>query len=405
MKRLIVIFNGTPEDFRRARGGLSGGDRILFESLRVWARDRAVESLEILTCPSGRERVRLYAPEIMDKLVFHVLPVPAWMYRCFPLVFLWKTLVAMVRLMRMPMGEGTTVFAASDLFPDSLPAWAARVTHPRIRWVCAFFFTAASPFDSRFPYRGFVPVVRGIFYYYTQAFCFWLIRRRADHVTACNEIDRRKFLDAGFPPERVTTLYGGVNMQEADAVPEPPQKTVDAVFMARFHAQKGPLHAVYAWSEVIKVLPGARLVMIGNGAEEGAIRKAIAEHGLQDRIQLPGFLDGAEKYRVFKSARLFLMPSIYETGTMAAVEGMAAGLPVVAYDQEGYRHAYAGGMVTVAPVGDWKALARKVLDLLTDEKSLREAAAAARREAARWDWNVRAGWLMADLRGTPRQRT
>lgn len=402
MKRLIILFNGTPEDFKKAKG-LSGGDRILFECLKVWVKTHPEIRPELVTCPSGKERVAQYAPEIMDHLIFHIVPVPPWMYGFLPILFPWKTLRAMGLLSKLALGDGVTVFSSSDLFPDSLPGWWAKRQVKSIRWVSAFFFTAASPFSKSFPYQGAVARLRGILYYYSQRFCFHRIRRRADHVAACNEIDRRLFLNDGHPGDRVTTLYGGVHLTEAEAVPSLEPRPMQAVFMARFHPQKAPVHAVWIWAEVVKVLPEAKLVMIGNGPEEFQVRKAIAELGLEKAVTMAGFMDGRAKYQVFKSSRIFLMPSTYETGTMAAVEGMAAGLPVLAYDQEGYRHAYREGLIAGAPIGDFKALAPVVVEYLQDDALRSTASAAALREAARWAWPVRSEWLWADLEGKPRK--
>jgi len=49
-------------------------------------------------------------------------------------------------------------------------------------------------------------------------------------------------------------------------------------------------------------------------------------------VDLLGFRQGAEKVRLLKNAGCFCMPSHYESFGQVAVEAMACGLPVVAYD-------------------------------------------------------------------------
>ena len=70
-----------------------------------------------------------------------------------------------------------------------------------------------------------------------------------------------------------------------------------------------------------------RLVIVGEGPEEGAIRRAAAMMAIQDRLVMPGFLPRSDDYTgLFDVAAL---SSSSEQFPLAVVEAMAAGLPVV----------------------------------------------------------------------------
>ncbi len=130
--------------------------------------------------------------------------------------------------------------------------------------------------------------------------------------------------------------------------------------------------------------------MIGNGHEEKKVDKYITDNNLQNNITRVGFMDGVEKYKLLKSARLFIHSAIYETGGMAAAEGMAAGLPVIAFDHEGFNYCYPSGMSRVSPIGDPKALAKRIIEYLDDEQKYNKLEYEAENFVKEWDWQKRA---------------
>ncbi|MBI5396232.1 MAG: glycosyltransferase [Verrucomicrobia bacterium] len=392
MADLVAIYNAAPEDYRTS-DGLSGGDRILFESLKQWRR--LFDTVTVVTCPSGRVRMERYLGG-SEGLRIIIVPTPWWLYRCFPLLFLYKTIAGAIVMARGRWPHGAVVFGCGDIFPDTVAGWAAKVFHgSRVRWANALYFFASKPWSKDFPYRGLVPVIRGSIYWLTQRLCYRLMLSRADGIVACNEIDRQVMARDGFPAERVCAIYGGVDLAQARATPDVPeaQRKYDAVFMARFHPQKGPMVAVQAWRRVVAQRPGARLAMIGNGAEEEAVKRYLRERGLEGSVDLLGYMDGAAKWAVLKSSRVFLHMSVYETGGMAAAEGMAAGLPVIAFDHVGFDYCYPKGMLRVTPVGDADRVADALLRLLGQPEEYRRLQQEAADLVRQWDWPERSRFL------------
>ncbi|HBE01670.1 MAG TPA: hypothetical protein DC049_04250, partial [Spirochaetia bacterium] len=164
----------------------------------------------------------------------------------------------------------------------------------------------------------------------------------------------------------------------------------DAVFIGRFHAQKGAVELIDIWKKVCARKNGSRLAMIGAGPLETVIRKKIGEYNLEKNISFFGFLDGIPKLEVFKKSRMVLHPAIYDSGGMAACEAMACGLPGVSFDLPALKTYYPQGMLKTACF-DFEAFAANILRLLYDEtlyqKLSCEALALVREN---WDWNKRA---------------
>jgi glycosyltransferase involved in cell wall biosynthesis len=76
--------------------------------------------------------------------------------------------------------------------------------------------------------------------------------------------------------------------------------------------------------------PTVRLVIVGEGPERGAIAAEAAASGLADRLVMPGFM--AEPARWIGHFDLLALSSRSEQAPIAAIEAMAAGLPVVSPD-------------------------------------------------------------------------
>jgi len=395
--RLVVVFYSSPNYItEKSKVGMSGGNRIFLESIKRWKEK--FSRIEILTCKPGKVMLDANLGNL-ENISINVMRVPRLFFRNLFVLFLYKTIVgswlAVTQTIRSR--EPVIMFSTSDIFPDSIPAFFSKLFNEKIKWVASFFFFASSPFSREFPYKGFNATLRGSIYYLTQRGCYFLIRQFSDYVIACNEIERRQFVGDHYSEKNICTIYGGVDLKIPESVPEPKRKTYDAVFMARFHPQKGPMEAVRIWREVVKKYQRAKLVMIGNGPEEEAVRAFIKSHHLGGNVFLVGFMDGVEKFKVIKSACIFLHPAIYETGGMAAAEGMAAGLPVLAYDHKGYDYCYPRGIIRVSPIGDCCKMAESVIDLLDNTSYYSKIKAEAYEFSREFCWDFRAAKLFDSI--------
>ncbi len=115
----------------------------------------------------------------------------------------------------------------------------------------------------------------------------------------------------------------------ADAIPGLTRAPGDVVIgtVAGLRAVKNLTALVQAFAD----LPShVRLVIVGEGPERAAILNAAAECGIAERVLLPGFM--AEPWRYVGAFDIMALSSHSEQQPIAIMEGMAAGLPVVAPD-------------------------------------------------------------------------
>ncbi|MPY49208.1 glycosyltransferase [Streptomyces acidicola] len=130
------------------------------------------------------------------------------------------------------------------------------------------------------------------------------------------------------------------------------------VCVGRLCRQKGQDILLAAWRSVVRQVPGARLVLVGDGPDAGALR-ALAPDG----VLFAGAAQDAVPW--YQAADLVVLPSRWEGMALAPLEAMACGRPVVATDVDGARESLPSGQEPV-PAEDPTALARTVTRLLLD---------------------------------------
>ncbi len=145
-----------------------------------------------------------------------------------------------------------------------------------------------------------------------------------DVVFVC-EYDRKLGREMGVLPPDISSrvIYNGVERPTM----EPPEPCPGQIaFLSRLVYQKDPLLAV----EVMRLLAadGFRLVMIGGGDMEGAVRQAAADLG--QVVDVRGSVSRETALRLVAESEVMLMTSRWEGLPLAPLEAMSLGVPVVA---------------------------------------------------------------------------
>ncbi|MFD4994037.1 glycosyltransferase family 4 protein [Cellulosimicrobium cellulans] len=131
----------------------------------------------------------------------------------------------------------------------------------------------------------------------------------------------------------------------------------------------------------------ARLVVVGDGSEAGALRRRVASAGLTDRVELPGRLDPSEVAARLAAADVVVVPSRADAAPLVVLEAWRSGRPLVATVRGGPPEIVTDGVdgVLVDPQ-DTQALAVAVLSLLDDPERAERVGAAGRRRVEDFTW-------------------
>lgn len=149
--------------------------------------------------------------------------------------------------------------------------------------------------------------------------------------------------------------------------------------MGRLGDRKGTWDLLEAFGRLAERIPGARLVLGGDGETEEAMRRA-ARAGLAERVEVLGWVSGARKLEVFARADIYALPSYHEGLPASILEAMAAGKPVVSTPVGGIPEAVEEGVTGfLVAAGDVDALHDRLL-VLAQDRALRERLGRAGRE-------------------------
>ncbi|MDR7363816.1 glycosyltransferase family 4 protein [Nocardioides marmoribigeumensis] len=146
------------------------------------------------------------------------------------------------------------------------------------------------------------------------------------------------------------------------------------VCCARLAHQKGQDVLLRAWPAVVAAEPQARLVLVGGGPDEEALRRQArgVEH-----VRFLGDAPRETSVAWMVASDVVTCPSRYEGMSLVPIEAGALGRVVVASDVEGVREGGWGPARVVVPVEDADALAGALHQVLADPAARAEAEAVA----------------------------
>jgi glycosyltransferase involved in cell wall biosynthesis len=174
--------------------------------------------------------------------------------------------------------------------------------------------------------------------------------------------------------------------------------------VTRFFPSKGIRYLIEAFARLQPVFPTARLVLVGQGPEEGALRALAHRLGVADRVVFAGFQRRAQRYvGMFDVAAV---PSVEEGFGLVALEAQALGVPVVASRAGGLPDIIADGHSGIlVEIGDVPALSAALQRLLEDPGLRERMGRAAVANAARFSLTRYAGRLTQIYRELANGRT
>jgi glycosyltransferase involved in cell wall biosynthesis len=154
------------------------------------------------------------------------------------------------------------------------------------------------------------------------------------------------FRQLGFRRRPLLPGYDGVGLdrvrREAGGVLAPDGAAFEDrsfVFVGRFVDKKNLPRLIEAYAIYAREAGSAarRLVLAGSGEEEAMLRRRIAELGLADLVELPGFLPAQDVSRLLSQALALVLVSREEQWGLVVNEALALGLPVVVSKEVGSR--------------------------------------------------------------------
>lgn len=226
----------------------------------------------------------------------------------------------------------------------------------------------------------------------------WEQIRHADRFLAPSAQLAELTVAIGAAPERVENIPNGVDTEEfqpregSAARGEwgftPEQVLVLAA--RRLVKKNGMEYLLQAAPEFLATSPQARLVIAGDGPEEEALIQLAATGGVADRVHFLGNIARERLPDLVAMADIAVLPSLKEATSIAGLEAMASGKPLVGTAVGGIPEIIRDGETgLLVPPADASALAQALARLIRDEAlRLRLGQAGRARAVAEFAWPV-----------------
>jgi glycosyltransferase involved in cell wall biosynthesis len=201
----------------------------------------------------------------------------------------------------------------------------------------------------------------------------------ATRILCVSEAERRIAQELGAG-DRARVVHNGIVPLEPGPLEPPLAGFADGgpliVAVSELFRRKGVPILLEAMCEVVGSVPGARLIVAGEGPDRAEVEAALARLGLGERVMLAGHVDGVAG--LLAAADVFVNPALAESFPYGILEAMSIGCPIVVTDAGGSGEAIVDGESgRVVPPGNAAALAAATVALLTDPGEARRLGAAA----------------------------
>ena len=192
-----------------------------------------------------------------------------------------------------------------------------------------------------------------------------------DHIIAVSDYVRNDLIRRGIPAETITTAcpclkeYPELLDDEGDYI----------LSLGRLVRTKGLDYLIEAMQYI-----DSKLIICGKGPDSKRLMKKIQKFRVSDKVEMKGWVSEEEKNELMSKCKMFVMPSLFESYGLAALEIMSYGRPIVCTDVNGLPDTVKDGGVYVKPK-DAKGLADAVNLLLSDKDKRKELGTNARKVA------------------------
>lgn len=201
---------------------------------------------------------------------------------------------------------------------------------------------------------------------------WWAAANSRRVITITGLLARQVTNDFELDPEIVHPIIGGIDpawwrtIADDEAAPAPDDAPL-VLAWGRVQYEKGFQVLIDAMAEVRARVPDARCMIAGHGTYSAELQSRVDVAGLDDAIDLPGWLDDNRLRAAVHRADCVVIPSLYEPFGVVALEALAGGGPLVVARTGGLAEVIgdSGAALTFEP-GNADMLANSIVAALTD---------------------------------------
>lgn len=191
----------------------------------------------------------------------------------------------------------------------------------------------------------------------------------ANEVICCSRFMTREATDAfELLPDHVHLVPNGIDVSQWQAM-EPSTRENIVLAWGRVQYEKGFQILARAMTLVRATLPGVRCIIAGRGPYSPELQSQIDIEGVNDLVQLAGYVSDDQLRELLHTAGCVVIPSLYEPYGIVALESLAAGAPTIVARTGGLAEIMEGTSAGLLfEPGNSVELADRIIQALSDEE-------------------------------------
>ncbi len=303
-----------------------------------------------------------------------------------------STIVRLGRAIKIPKNRSVSVVTFGILIPWTLRRFLEReqfdIIHlhgsvaPTLPYLALKyskaknFITFHSAHDESYGYVLWEPVLEQYF-------------RKLDGLIAVSSVARDSV--SKYFPGKYRIIPNGIDTERF----HPDVKPIDdldpnvpkILFVGRFEPRKGLKYLLQAFPHILREVPNAKLVVVGQGVLEHYYRRYVEEN-IKGSVSFVGHVTAEDLPRYYRSCDIYCSPATgAESFGIVLLEAMATQTPIVCSDIPGYRTLMEDGKQGLFfKACDPRSLAARIVSLLKDDAARRKMGVNGRAKALEYDW-------------------
>ncbi|UCC92743.1 MAG: glycosyltransferase, partial [Thermoplasmata archaeon] len=206
-----------------------------------------------------------------------------------------------------------------------------------------------------------------------------LILSSLDGMIALTRFDEARLVAMGMDPDRIEIVPNGVDLDVFRPVdPEValefrerfgvPEDAPLVLFLGKLVEQKGFLDLMASMPKVLREVPDAHLMVLGEGPDHGKGETMVKRSGIGDSVTFAGRMCCDDLVSAYGAAQVVTLPSHSEGMPLVILEAAATGRPVVATAVSGIPEFVEEGRTgSLVPPSDADTLSEALVNYLNDD--------------------------------------
>jgi glycosyltransferase involved in cell wall biosynthesis len=221
--------------------------------------------------------------------------------------------------------------------------------------------------------------------------CEYPVRWAYRRVPFCviSESTRQDLIGRGLSPDLVRVIHCGIDAslyRRDPTVGKAQRPTI--LYLGRLKKYKSVQHLIAAFALLLRRVPEAQLIVVGEGDHRAALQAQVRRAGLESQVRFTGFIAAHEKVRLLRESWVAVCPSLKEGWGLTNIEANACGTAVVAADVPGLRDSVRHGKNGyLYPYGNLEALEGALHRVVTDSAERRTLEQGGLEWARAFDWD------------------